>query len=80
MMNWRTGKRIRETLERDKDMKAMDALLEAIETLPSDTNSLPCELGDQFCRMENCIPEEMPFALMAKTQRIIDSIQMRKVE
>lgn len=75
MSNWRMGKRIRATLEQDNDIEAMDALLEAIEKLPSDTNSLPCELSDQFARMENCISDEMPFSLMARTRQIIREIR-----
>lgn len=78
MQNLRLARELRSRLVRlsgmKDDVKALDRLIAAISSLPSDVNSLPFEAVDQCRRQLHCLGPRLTFALMRQSQKVVQSV------
>lgn len=56
------------------DVQALERLMDAISSLPSDINSLPFEAIDQCRRQLHCLNPRLPFALQRQTKEVVCSV------
>jgi hypothetical protein len=78
MHNLRLARELMDKLRQDpsmnKEVDALQRLIDGIAMLSSDISSLPSEAEDQYRRLVHCLHPEMPFKLQHQTKEVMESV------